>query len=210
MDGYVYYILPPTDNGYSYLALKHRDGFVTVYGHLSEVTIEPYQFVKKGDVIAKSGGMPGTPGAGPMTTGPHLHLEIWQNRESVDPLRFLTLADIDFAELSPKYEGKFISDIIEKSGTGANIDQYKRKFVIRGDDENTRQKYLLSHYATPDFNNWDMWVDTALDEQLDPSFLMCVGLAETTLGNHLKTAYNVGNIGNTDSGSTYSFASAQE
>lgn len=55
MDGYVYYILPPTKTGYSYLALKHRDGFVTVYGHLSEIDIKPYQFVKMGDVIAKSG-----------------------------------------------------------------------------------------------------------------------------------------------------------
>ena len=55
-----------------------------------------------------------------------------------------------------------------------------------------------------------MWVNTALDAHVDPSFLMCVGLAETTLGNHLKTAYNVGNIGNTDSGSVYTFASAQE
>ena len=55
MDGYVYYILPPTEGGYSYLALKHRDGFVTVYGHLSEIDVKPYQFVKKDDVIAKSG-----------------------------------------------------------------------------------------------------------------------------------------------------------
>lgn len=40
--------------------------------------------------------------------------------------------------------------------------------------------------------------------------MICIGLAETTLGNHLKTAYNIGNIGNTDSGSTYSFASPTE
>jgi hypothetical protein len=55
-----------------------------------------------------------------------------------------------------------------------------------------------------------MWIDTALDAHLDPSFLMCIGLAESTLGNHLKTAYNVGNIGNTDSGGTYTFDSAAE
>ena len=55
-----------------------------------------------------------------------------------------------------------------------------------------------------------MWVDTALEADIDPSFMMCIGLAETTLGNHLKTAYNIGNIGNTDSGGTYSFNSAQE
>jgi len=55
-----------------------------------------------------------------------------------------------------------------------------------------------------------MWVDTALDAKIDPSFLICVGLAETTLGNHLKTAYNIGNIGNTDDGGTYDFISVKE
>ena len=46
--------------------------------------------------------------------------------------------------------------------------------------------------------------------KVDPSFLMCVGLAETGLGKNLKTAYNVGNIGNTDSGGTYDFESARD
>ncbi len=47
LDGYVYYILPPAPGGYSYLALKHPNGYVTVYGHLSEILVTPYKFVKK-------------------------------------------------------------------------------------------------------------------------------------------------------------------
>ena len=39
---------------------------------------------------------------------------------------------------------------------------------------------------------------------------MCIGLSETTLGNHLKTPYNIGNVGNTDSGATITFSSARE
>lgn len=57
-DGYVYYLVPPTPTSYSYIAIKHKNGIVTVYGHLSEVKIKPYQFVRQGEVIAKSGGMP--------------------------------------------------------------------------------------------------------------------------------------------------------
>ena len=62
-----------------------------------------------------------------------------------------------------------------------NIDKYNRKFVIKGATEKARQEYLLTKYASPDFQNWDIWIDAGIDSHIDPSFLMCVGLAETTL-----------------------------
>lgn len=63
-DGYVYYIMEPrTPQTYSYVVIKHKNGLVTVYGHLSEVKVKPYQFVHQGEVIALSGGAPGTNGA---------------------------------------------------------------------------------------------------------------------------------------------------
>jgi murein DD-endopeptidase MepM/ murein hydrolase activator NlpD len=210
MDGYVQYILPPVSWGYSYLALKHPDGYVTVYGHLSEILVFPYQFVRKGDRIAKSGGAPGTPGAGPMTSGAHLHFEVWKNRATIDPLRVLDISQLDYTLLPARYQDKFITDIVGRAGTWADLSQYDRKFIIKWDTEESRQKYLLKTYATPDFQNWNTWIDTALSARIDPSFLMCVWLAETTLGNHLKTAYNIGNVGNTDSGDTASFSSAKE
>ena len=209
-DGYVYYTLEPTDTGYSYLAMKHRGGLVTVYGHLSEIKAKKFEFVKKWQVIAKSGWLPWTPGAWPMTSGAHLHFEVWKNKESVDPLRYLSLAGMDYPTLLPVYQDKFISDIIERSWSGTDTSAYKKKFNILGANETERQKYLLTTYATPDFRNWKMWIDAALDAKIDPSFMICIWLAETTLGNHLKTSYNIGNIGNTDSGSTYSFASPAE
>ncbi len=46
-DGYIYFTLEPTATGYSYLAMKHRGGLVTVYGHLSEIKVAKYEFVKK-------------------------------------------------------------------------------------------------------------------------------------------------------------------
>ena len=55
-------------------------------------------------------------------------------------------------------------------------------FMLSGTTEVDRQKYLLK---------------------------TCVGLAETGLGRHLKTGYNVGNIGNTDSGDVRTFGSPQ-
>jgi murein DD-endopeptidase MepM/ murein hydrolase activator NlpD len=206
MGGYVYYILPPVSWWYSYMAIKHPDGYFTVYGHLSEILVQPYQFVEAGDVIARSGWAPGTPWAWPMTTGPHLHFEVFKDKESIDPLRVLDISKLDYESIPSRYQDKFISDIIARSGTGTDISWYERRFIIQWETEQDRQKYLLRTYATTDFQNWDTWADAALDARIDPSFLMCVGLAETTLGNHMKTLYNIWNVGNTDSGAVRYFA----
>lgn len=190
-DGYVYYILPPVSTGYSYLVIKHKNGLVTVYGHLSSIKVEPYQFVRQGDLIALSGGAPGTLGAGPATTGAHLHFEVWKNKQAVDPVRFIPLNDIDYKTIPAVYQTKFVNDLIEKTGSGTNVSDYKIRFTLKGDTEEERQKYMLKTYATPAFQDWEMWTDTALEANIDPSFLMCIGLSETTLGNYLKTPNNV-------------------
>lgn len=209
-DGYVYYIVEPTTTSYSYVAIRHKWWIVSVYWHLSKVNISPYQFVRAGEIIAQSGGAPGTPGAGPVSTGPHLHFEIWKNREAQDPLRFISTADIDYKNLPSLYQTKFLTDIVEKTWTGTNLSAYSIKFKLKWDTEEERQKYLLSTYATPDFKNWNLWTDVAISHKIDPSFLMCIGLAETTLGNYLKTPYNIWNVWNTDSWDTITFSSPKE
>ncbi|MBX9809726.1 hypothetical protein K2X92_05040 [Candidatus Gracilibacteria bacterium] len=95
-------------------------------------------------------------------------------------------------------------------GTTTRMPLSQTKFILIGNNESERQLYLLSKYATPDFQDLKIWKSTALVNKIDPSFMMCVGLAESTLGQHLKTQYNIGNVGNTDSGGTYTFTSAEE
>lgn len=166
--------------------------------------------MRQGELIALSGGAPGTNGAGPATTGAHLHFEVWKNKEPVDPLRFIPIYDIDYKALPALYQTKFISDLVEKNGEGTDTSSYKVRFTLKGDTEEERQKYMLKTYATKPFQDWNMWADTAIAANIDPSFLMCIGLSETTLGNHLKTPNNVGNVGNTDSGATVTFDTPQE
>jgi len=85
-------VVEAVENGfqYSYLVIKHANGVHTLYGHLSRLLVSVRQKVTKDMIIAKTGGTPGTPGAGYFTSGPHLHFGVIQNGQYKDPLLFLS------------------------------------------------------------------------------------------------------------------------
>ncbi|WP_457129412.1 M23 family metallopeptidase [Mucilaginibacter sp. HD30] len=64
--------------------VKHNNGFETVYGHLSRITVKIGQKVSVGDKV----GQVGSTGR---STGAHLHYEVRQNGKPVNPTKFLTL-----------------------------------------------------------------------------------------------------------------------
>lgn len=74
---------------YAYIMIVHADNFATLYGHVSAVYVQPEEYVQKGQTIAAIGGLPGTPGAGPYTTGPHVHFGVRLNGIPVDPQLYL-------------------------------------------------------------------------------------------------------------------------
>lgn len=85
------YVAKTKDNGYgySYIVIVHPGGFSTVYGHVSCSKVQEGTYIERGDSLGCVGGRPGTRGAGPWTSGSHLHFEIRLNGIPVNPLNYL-------------------------------------------------------------------------------------------------------------------------
>ena len=65
-----------------YIVIKHDNDYETLYGHLSESFVELHQRVNSGMIIAKVGSTG-------LSTGPHLHFEIFRDGQSRDPVLLL-------------------------------------------------------------------------------------------------------------------------
>ncbi|MBI3812396.1 MAG: M23 family metallopeptidase [Nitrospirae bacterium] len=64
------------------IKLNHGYGMQTIYGHLAKVNVRIGQKVKRGDII----GFVGNTG---LSTGPHVHYEVFVNNVPVNPLRYI-------------------------------------------------------------------------------------------------------------------------
>jgi len=71
-----------TQTGYV-IILDHGNGLISVYKHNASLTKEQGELVKAGEVIAISGN------TGELTTGPHLHFELWSNGYPIDSTTFI-------------------------------------------------------------------------------------------------------------------------
>ncbi|WP_277481392.1 M23 family metallopeptidase [Catalinimonas alkaloidigena] len=71
------------DAGYV-ITVQHRSNVISVYKHNSSLLKKSGDFINAGDVIAIIGN------TGELTSGPHLHFELWYNGNPVDPEEFVS------------------------------------------------------------------------------------------------------------------------
>ena len=84
LDGTVLMSSWTKDSGYV-ISIIHPNNLISVYKHNSKVFVEPGQIVKTGDVISIIGN------TGELSTGPHLHFELWLNGKSINPSEFISI-----------------------------------------------------------------------------------------------------------------------
>ncbi len=63
--------------------VQHARGFVTVYKHTQSPMVEVGDFVQKGAILANVSK------SGLISSGSHLHFELWQNGQPIDPINYL-------------------------------------------------------------------------------------------------------------------------
>lgn len=81
-DGTVIFSEWTTETGYV-IIVKHDNNFISVYKHNGTLLKEQGDFVKSGEAIASVGS------TGELTTGPHLHFELWSDGYAVNPTNYI-------------------------------------------------------------------------------------------------------------------------
>jgi len=65
------------------LVIEHSFGLISVYKHNESALVSQGDLVESGQVIALSGN------TGEITTGPHLHFELWREGNPVNPEEYV-------------------------------------------------------------------------------------------------------------------------
>lgn len=81
-DGFIIFSDYTVNDGYM-IIINHPGDYITVYKHLSSIVRRSREIVRQGELIALSGN------TGEITTGPHLHFEIWLKGQPQNPKTLL-------------------------------------------------------------------------------------------------------------------------
>lgn len=83
MDGVVIFSGWTVETGYV-IQLQHANNLISMYKHNERLLKTPGEHVKAGEAIANVGN------SGELTTGPHLHFELWYNGVPLDPQEYIS------------------------------------------------------------------------------------------------------------------------
>lgn len=111
----------------NYVKINHNNGYHTLYAHMKNgILLRKNQVIKRGQII---GYMSDSGNA----YGKHLHFELWENNERINPLKIINddLISSDETENKLKYK---IGDIVEINGVyiSSTSKEKMRPLITRG------------------------------------------------------------------------------
>lgn len=65
------------------MSVQHADGYLSIYKHLSSPIRKTGDIIRKGDILG------GVSDSGVISSGPHLHFELWRNGRPLNPMNYV-------------------------------------------------------------------------------------------------------------------------
>ncbi len=203
--GYVYKVVDNNSTYYNYIVIVHNYWYISIYGHISKALVKKWQIVKRGQIIALSGGEKWTRWSWKMSTWPHLHFELYKNWQHIDPLSVLDLSVYPNKQDVPeKWRLKYIKDSLTRKVDLSNIRYYPKWLIHK------QREQLFLRRAASWFSNLTGWVSKWKQLWIDPDVAICIGYAESWLGHNMSSPNNVWNVWNNDRWDRVWFATPQD
>lgn len=192
-DGVVYYVSNWFD-GISWLLIIHKDGYVTLYEYLNQIIVKDWDIVQRWQLIWYSGWEPGTMWAWFNSEWENLTFWVYKDWVAIDPLTILDLSVVTDREntLPEDYRLKYLNDQLVRPIDVSDLKIMEWKTV----DE--RAQRLLNGYGVWVYRDLDFWNSVVEWTNIDRDVVICIWVAESTLGKHLTTSNNIWNVGNND------------
>ena len=192
-DGVVYYVSNSID-GISWILIIHKEWYVTLYEYMNQILVKPWDIVQRGQIVGYSWWEPGTMWAWFASEWENLTFWVYKDWVAIDPLTILDLSVVtDWQNTLPEdYRIKYLNDQLVRP-----IDVSELK-LIEWKTVDERAQKLLNSYGVWVYKELDFWNSVVDWTNIDRDVVICIWVAESTLGKYLTTDNNIWNVWNND------------
>lgn len=192
-DGVVYYV----SNWFDWISrvlIIHKEWYVTLYEYMNQIIVNAWDTVQRGQIIWYSWWEPGTMWAWFASEWENLTFWVYKDWVAIDPLTILDLSVVtDWQNTLPEdYRIKYLNDQLVRP-----IDVSELK-LIEWKTVDERAQKLLNGYGVWVYRELDFWNSVVEWTNIDRDVVICIWVAESTLGKYLTTSNNIWNVGNND------------
>ena len=192
-DGVVYYISNSIDN-ISWVIIVHQKWYVTVYEYMNQIIVNPWDIVQRWQLIGYSWWEPGTMWAWFASEWENLTFAVYKDWVAIDPLTILDLSVVtDWENTLPEdYRIKYLNDQLIRPINVSDLT------IMEWDTVDERAQRLLNWYGVWVYRELNFWNSVVEWTNIDRDVVICIWVAESTLGQYLTTDNNIWNVWNND------------